>query len=210
MDVAPNARMMVEVQLRSRGIDDDRVLEAMETVPRELFVPDHLVNQAYEDSALPIGFDQTISQPYIVAVTCQLLALRGDERVLDVGTGSGYAAAVLGRLARSVVSVERIAPLAERARRALVRAGATNVEVVVGDATRDLPGDDPFDAIAVAAAARDIPAAFLDRLAPGGRLVIPVGPPADQMLVLVERTGTGFTEKRQVPCRFVPLVSGRS
>ncbi len=124
-----------------------------------------------------------------------------------MGTGSGYAAAVLGRLARSVVSVERIAPLAERARRALARAGATNVEVVVGDATRDLSGDEPFDAIAVAAGAPAIPDVFLECLAPGGRLVIPIGPTSDQMLVLVERTGDGFTERRQVPCRFVPLIS---
>jgi protein-L-isoaspartate(D-aspartate) O-methyltransferase len=199
---------MVGTQLRSRGIDDVRVLEAMEAVPRELFVPADLVDRAYEDNALPIGFDQTISQPYIVAVTCQLLALRGDEHVLDVGTGSGYAAAVLGRLARSVVSIERIAPLAERARGALAKAGVANVEVVVGDATHDLPGDEPFDAIAVAAAAREIPGVFLDRLAPRGRLVVPVGPPDDQMLVLVERTADGFVERRQVPCRFVPLVSG--
>jgi protein-L-isoaspartate(D-aspartate) O-methyltransferase len=210
MGAAPNARVMVGVQLRSRGIHDSRVLEAMEAVPRELFVPPALVDQAYEDSALPIGFGQTISQPYIVALTCQLLELAGSERVLDVGTGSGYGAAVLGRLARSVVSIERVAALAARARTALALAGATNVVVVVGDATQEVPDGGPFDAIAVAAAAPRVPRIFLERLAPGGRLVMPVGSTSSQDLVLVERTAEGVSISRQLACRFVPLVADQS
>jgi protein-L-isoaspartate(D-aspartate) O-methyltransferase len=205
-DVARARLEMVERQLRGRGIHDERVLEAMGRVARELFVPDALADRAYDDAALPIGLDQTISQPFIVALTCQLLSLRGDERVLDVGAGSGYAAAVLGRLARSVVSVERLAPLALRAREALAAAGCDNVAVVVGDGSLGIPGGEPFDAVAVAAAAPAVPEALLRALAPGGRLVIPVGSEREQTLLLVSRTGSGLMQRRTVPCRFVPLV----
>ena len=197
---------MVERQLRGRGIDDERVLDAMARVPRELFVPPELADRAYEDAALPIGHDQTISQPYIVALMLQLLSLRGDERALDVGTGSGYAAAVLGLLCASVVSVERIPELAERARAALAAAGAGNVVVVVGDGTLGGPGEELYDAVAVAAAAPVVPRPLVDRLALGGRLVVPVGSWDVQALVLVTRRGDGVTRERTVPCRFVPLL----
>jgi protein-L-isoaspartate(D-aspartate) O-methyltransferase len=197
---------MVEQQLRGRGIQDERVLAAMGRVPRELFVPESLAHLAYEDGALPIGFGQTISQPYIVATICSLLELEGDERVLDVGTGSGYQAAVLAELAKDVVSIERVPELAERALEALRRAGYENVEVRVGDGSLGVPERAPHDGIAVAAAAPVVPPALYEQLAEGGRLVLPRGGRWGQELVLVERTSQGPVERRSVSCRFVPLV----
>jgi protein-L-isoaspartate(D-aspartate) O-methyltransferase len=197
---------MVERQLRRRGITDERVLQAMGRVPRELFVPEHLQHFAYADGALPIGYEQTISQPFIVATICSLLALEGDERALDVGTGSGYQAAVLAELADEVVTIERVPELAERARSALRRAGYDNVEVRVGDGSVGVPGRAPFDAIAVAAAAPTVPQALYDQLADGGRLVLPRGGRSGQELVLVERTPDGPVERTSVSCRFVPLL----
>jgi protein-L-isoaspartate(D-aspartate) O-methyltransferase len=197
---------MVERQLRRRGITDRRVLEAMALVPRHLFVPESLRHLAYEDGALPIGEAQTISQPFIVATICSLLALGGDERVLDVGTGSGYQAAVLAELAREVVTIERVPALAQRARETLLRAGYGHVEVRVGDGSVGVPERAPFDGIAVAAAAPAVPQALYDQLAPGGRLVLPRGGRRGQELVLVERTDEGPRERVSVPCRFVPLL----
>jgi protein-L-isoaspartate(D-aspartate) O-methyltransferase len=197
---------MVEHQLRRRGIPDERVLAAMARVPRHLFVPEHLRHLAYEDGALPIGQGQTISQPYIVATICSLLRLEGRERVLDVGTGSGYQAAVLAELAAEVVTIERVPELAERAREVLAQAGYGQVEVRVGDGSLGAPDKGPFDAIAVAAAAPAIPPALYDQLVEGGRLVIPRGGRWGQDLVLVERTTEGPVERKSVPCRFVPLV----
>jgi protein-L-isoaspartate(D-aspartate) O-methyltransferase len=197
---------MVERQLRRRGIADERVLAAMARVPRHLFVPEHLQHLAYEDGALPIGHGQTISQPYIVATICALLALSGPERVLDVGTGSGYQAAVLAELAAEVVTIERVAELAERAREALAAAGHDNVDVRVGDGSLGVPERAPYDAIAVAAAAPATPPALYDQLGAGGRLVLPRGGRWGQELVLVERTDGGPVERTSVPCRFVPLV----
>ncbi len=199
---------MVARQLRRRGIADERVLEAMQRVPREAFVPEPLVDRAYDDAALPIGEEQTISQPYIVAAMCELLALSGTEDVLDVGTGSGYAAAVLDELAASVVSVERIARLAERARRALAATGHDAVEVRVADGSLGAPDRAPFDAIAVAAATSTIPPALYDQLAEGGRMVLPLGGPGGQRLVRVQRTEQGPVETASLGCRFVPLVTG--
>jgi protein-L-isoaspartate(D-aspartate) O-methyltransferase len=200
---------MVERQLRARGIDDERVLEAMERVPRELFVPGELHAHAYDDAALPIGSGQTISQPYMVARICAELHLQGRERVLDVGTGSGYQAAVLAELAAEVHSIERIPELAERARDALAAASYDDrVRVHVGDGTRGLPGHAPFAAIAVAAATREPPPALLDQLELLGRLVIPVGPHEQQFLRVYVRTLEGPAEFATVPCRFVPLVAG--
>jgi protein-L-isoaspartate(D-aspartate) O-methyltransferase len=197
-------------QLRSRGIHDERVLEAMARVPRELFVPEALRDQAYDDSALPIGSDQTISQPAMVAHICALLDLQGDERVLDVGTGSGYQAAVLAELAAEVHTIERLPALAERARANLDVAGyAERVVVKVGDGTLGDPEHAPFDAIAVAAAAPEPPPALYEQLGPGGRLVVPVGNLRDQELVLVVRTQAGPERAKSVPCRFVPLVGAQ-
>jgi len=211
--VAPHAadrvaarERMVERQLRRRGIADERVLAAMARVPRHLFVPEHVRHLAYEDGALPIGQGQTISQPYIVATICSLMQLAGKERVLDVGTGSGYQAAVLAELAAEVVTIERVPELAERARETLARAGYDGVEVRVGDGSLGVPERAPFDAVAVAAAAPAIPPALYDQLVDGGRLVLPRGGRWGQDLVLVERTPEGPVERTSVSCRFVPLV----
>jgi protein-L-isoaspartate(D-aspartate) O-methyltransferase len=198
---------MVERQLRARGIGDVRVLEAMRRVPRELFVPDELRDEAYEDAALPIGLGQTISQPYMVARICAELGLRGGERVLDVGTGSGYQAAVLAELAGEVHSVELVPELAARAEAALAAAGyAGRVHVHVGDGTKGLPEHAPFTAIAVAAAAPEVPATLYEQLELRGRLVVPVGGRRQQLLQVVVRSPEGPAVLRTVPCRFVPLL----
>jgi protein-L-isoaspartate(D-aspartate) O-methyltransferase len=198
---------MVEQQLVRRDIHDRRVLDAMERVPRELFVPEELRERAYDDAALPIGSGQTISQPAMVALICELLALRGDERVLDVGTGSGYQAAVLAELAAEVHTVERLRDLAEQARENLDAAGyAGRVVVHVGDGTLGDVEHAPFAAIAVAAAAPEPPRPLYEQLEPGGRLVLPVGSRRDQLLELVVRGPEGPVFARSIPCRFVPLV----
>lgn len=200
---------MVERQLRGRGIADEAVLAAMARVPRELFVSEELRDEAYADAALPIGVGQTISQPYMVALICEQLALRGTERVLDVGTGSGYQAAVLVELAAEVHSIERIPEIAEVARANLAAAGyADRVELHVGDGSRGLPEHAPYAAIAVAAAALEPPPALYDQLEPRGRLVVPVGGAAGQWLEVVVRTPEGPAMRRSIPCRFVPLVAG--
>ena len=201
---------MVEWQLRRRGIYDERVLAAMQRVPRELFVPPELRDAAYADAALPIGDDQTISQPYMVALICEQLALRGDERVLDVGTGSGYQAAVLAELTADVHTIERIPELAQRAAASLAAAGyGDRVQRHVGDGTLGVPECAPFAAIAVAAAALEAPPALYDQLEPRGRLVVPVGGAGEQWLEVIVRTPEGPAVLRTVPCRFVPLVAGR-
>jgi protein-L-isoaspartate(D-aspartate) O-methyltransferase len=197
---------MVERQLRRRGISDERVLDAMGRVPRELFVPEERRLYAYEDGALPIGYGQTISQPFIVATICALLALEGRERVLDVGTGSGYQAAVLAELAAEVVTIEHVPELAERARAALGEAGYDRVEVLVGDGSLGVPERAPFGAIAVAAAAPAVPPTLYSQLEEGGRLVVPRGSRWGQELVLVVRSEAGPVERASVPCRFVPLI----
>jgi protein-L-isoaspartate(D-aspartate) O-methyltransferase len=198
---------MVERQLRRRDIEDERVLAAMERVPRELFVPESLAARAYDDAALPIGEGQTISQPYMVARICEALSLQGDERVLDVGTGSGYQAAVLAELAREVHTIERIPELAAEARAKLEAAGyGDRVRVHVGDGTLGLPEHAPFAAIAVAAAAPGMPTTLYEHLEERGRLVVPVGGRRGQQLQLIVRSPEGPAVVRSVPCRFVPLV----
>lgn len=197
---------MVERQLRARGIEDERVLTAMASVRRELFVPAHLRWRAYDDTALPIGAGQTISQPFVVASTLELLRPAPGDRALDVGTGSGYAAALLAALGADVVGIERIAALAERARGTLAEAGFPDVEVRVGDGRVGAPDRAPFDVIAIAAATPEVPPALLEQLADGGRLVFPRGDQAWQVLVLLERTGDELREHRAFACRFVPLV----
>jgi protein-L-isoaspartate(D-aspartate) O-methyltransferase len=193
---------MVGRQLRERGISDERVLAAMLRVPRELYVPEELRDRAYDDAALPIGEGQTISQPYMVARICEELALHGGERVLDVGTGSGYQAAVLAELAGEVHSIERIPELAARAQAIL----GGRVHVHVGDGSRGLPEHAPFSAIAVAAAAPQPPEALYEQLELRGRLVVPVGDLREQQLQLIVRTPEGPAVLRTVPCRFVPLI----
>ena len=207
---ADERAQMVEWQLRRRDIEDERVLAAMGRVQRELFLPAELRDAAYADAALPIGGGQTISQPYMVALICEQLALQGSERVLDVGTGSGYQAAVLAELAAEVHTIERIPELAERARASLADAGyGERVHLHVGDGTRGLPEAAPFAAIAVAAAALEAPPALYEQLEPRGRLVVPVGGSEGQWLEVVVRTPEGPAVIRTVPCRFVPLVAGR-
>ncbi len=205
-DFAGRRARMVERQLRARGIEDERVLAAMAAVPREAFVPAPRRSRAYADSALPIGAEQTISQPWIVAAICQALALRGSERVLEVGTGSGYSAAVLARLAAEVVSVERHEELALAAREALAALGVDNVEVLVGDGSRGLPERAPFEAIAVHAAAPTPPPALLAQLADGGRMVVPVAAGSVERLTLLRRDGERLRSTDLGPCRFVPLI----
>jgi protein-L-isoaspartate(D-aspartate) O-methyltransferase len=197
---------MVERQLRRRGIGDERVLAAMGEVPREAFVPERFRSRAYSDSALPIGSEQTISQPWIVAAICQALGLEGGERVLEVGSGSGYSAAVLSRLAAGVVGVERHELLAVEARRVLDRLGIENVELIVGDGSRGVPERAPFDAIAVHATAPAPPQSLLGQLAEGGRLVVPIAADGADMLTVFRRRG-GDLERTEIgPCRFVPLI----
>jgi protein-L-isoaspartate(D-aspartate) O-methyltransferase len=205
-DYAKQRERMVERQLRRRGIGDERVLAAMEEVPREGFVPEQVRGRSYADSALPIGEGQTISQPWIVAAICQALALRGRERVLDVGAGSGYSSAVLARLAAEVIGIERHASLAEGARRALGDLGIENVELIVGDGSRGLPERAPFEAIAVHATAPAPPRALLAQLAEGGRLVVPIAADSADLLTVFERRGEELRRTEIGPCRFVPLI----
>ena len=197
---------MVDAQLRARDVGDERVLAAMERVPRELFVPEKLRDRAYDDAALPIGAGQTISQPYMVARICEALSLTGPEHVLDVGPGSGYQAAVLAELAENVDTIERIPQLAERAHANLAAAGYARVSVHVGDGSRGLPERSPFDAIAVAAAAPELPRTLYEQLEPRGRLVVPVGRRGMQRLEVIVRSPEGPAVLRSVPCRFVPLL----
>lgn len=196
---------MVEEQLLRRGISDERVLAAMGEVPREKLVPAQFLDHAYDDCPLPIGFGQTISQPYVVALACQLLELKGDEKVLDIGTGSGYAAAVLSRLAAKVISIERVSELAERARQTLVELGYGNVTVISGDGRLGFPAEAPFEAINCAAASGEIPAAWKEQLAEGGRLVLPLQKGLFQDLVRVTKKGGQFFEESWGGVVFVSL-----
>jgi protein-L-isoaspartate(D-aspartate) O-methyltransferase len=199
-------REMVERQLRRRDIADEAVLLALERVPREAFVGRRERRRAYEDAALPIGCGQTISQPYMVARICEALAVRPGHLILDVGTGSGYQAAVLAELGAEVVTIERIPELAERARANLAAAGFPQVEVVVGDGTLGVPERAPFDGIAVAAAAPELPHTLYEQLRQGGRLVVPIGGQRAQRLEVIVRSPEGPAVVHSVPCRFVPLV----
>jgi protein-L-isoaspartate(D-aspartate) O-methyltransferase len=197
---------MVRDQLQRRGIHDRRVLGAMEQVPREAFVLPDLAEQAYADRALPIDCSQTISQPYIVALMTQTLDLKGNERVLEIGTGSGYQTAILSRLAAHVVSLERHATLVEKAREVLARLSCNNVELIVGDGWAGWPEEAPYDRILVAAAASNCPQALIDQLADGGRLVIPLGDSQSQVLQTLSRRDEQLIWEELLPCRFVPLV----
>ena len=196
---------MVRAQIASRGVRDERVLAAMRTIPRHLFVPPDQKGGAYSDQPLPIGSGQTISQPYIVAFMTEQLALKGGEKVLEIGTGSGYQAAVLAALTGKVYSIEIRKELADEARERLARLGVKNAEVRVGDGYRGWPEQAPFDAIMVTAAPERVPPPLLEQLAVGGRMVIPVGG-CYQELKVIDRTAEGFKERSVLPVRFVPFV----
>ena len=202
---------MVDRQIASRGVRDPRVLEAMRTVPREAFVPERFVVLAYDDSPLPIGEEQTISQPYVVALMAEALEIRPENKVLEIGAGSGYAAAVLSRLAREVYGVERHESLVREAEERLSRLGYANVHIHHGDGTLGWPEHAPYNAIVVAAGGPEIPQALLDQLAEGGRLVIPIGPdPRNQDLVRLRRRAEGGDVREVLgPVRFVPLIGAQ-
>ena len=197
---------MIESQLARRGIKDKRVLDAMRQVPRHLFVPKDTRGLAYCDGPLPIGQGQTISQPYIVALMTELLELTGQEKVLELGTGSGYQAAILSRLVSQVYSVERHAALAEQAEKVLAQLGYDNVVISVGDGTLGWPEHSPYEAIIVTAAAPDIPQPLMEQLADGGRLVAPVGSRWSQVLAKVKRQGETLVREHLTAVAFVPLV----
>jgi protein-L-isoaspartate(D-aspartate) O-methyltransferase len=205
-DFAERRDRMVRTQIEARGVTDVRVLAALRAVPRELFVPLTEQLEAYDDRALPIGLGQTISQPYMVASMTAALALTPADRVLEVGTGSGYQAAVLGKMAGEVWSIERHAPLAADARQRLDALGLSNVHVVVGDGTAGLAEHAPYNAILVTAGAPAVPHALREQLADGGRLVIPVGPASLQDLMVCRRRGSSFEDQTGEACVFVPLV----
>jgi protein-L-isoaspartate(D-aspartate) O-methyltransferase len=201
---------MVDVQLRSRGIRDERVLDAMLRVPRHEFAPERFRDQAYDDHPLPIAEEQTISQPYIVAIMLQALRLKPSDRVLEVGTGSGYVTALLAELAREVISIERHAGLADSARELLARLAYSNVRVIAGDGSRGFAECAPYDAIIVSAATPQLPPELLEQLTEAGRLIIPVGSHDSQQLQLIEKlNGQPRTQLREL-CRFVPLISEKS
>lgn len=205
-EYAEARRRMVADQLSSRDIRSARVLEAMRQVPRHRFVPDDERDLAYADAPLPIGHRQTISQPYIVALMSQLLELQGDERVLEIGTGSGYQAAILASLAGQVYSIERLSELCQRARAVLSDLGLGNVTVIEGDGTQGLPEHAPYQAIIVTAAAPGIPEPLKEQLEEGGRLVLPVGGRGGQMLERWRRRGGRFDREQIAPVAFVPLI----
>jgi len=205
-DFEAERRDMVARQIRDRGIRSDRVLEAMATVPRHLFVAGELVRRAYADEPLPIGEGQTISQPFMVAAMAEALGLEGSERVLEVGCGSGYQAAVLSRLAGQVIAIETRPALAALARERLASLGSANVTVVEGDGSAGWPAGAPYDAILVTAAAPEVPQPLIDQLAENGRLVIPVGGSNHQELLRIVKRDGKLTEQSLYSCRFVPLL----
>ena len=204
-DFLAERKLMVSRQLVGRGISDRRVLEAFASIPRHLFVPAEYGSSAYKDSPLPIGFDQTISQPFIVAYMTQALALTGVERVLEVGTGSGYQAAILSMLAAEVHSVELIPALAERAKGVLDELAITNVFIHVSDGSLGWDASAPYDAILVTAAGPRVPKSLLNQLADDGRMILPVGEVGEQVLELWHREGDSFTNQTLLPVAFVPL-----
>jgi protein-L-isoaspartate(D-aspartate) O-methyltransferase len=203
--ILPEQRQLID-HLRGRGIRDERVLAAMEAVPRERFVPREYRHAAFDDHAIPIAAGQTISQPYMVALMTEALELDGTESVLEIGTGSGYQAAILSRLCRRLVSVERIPELSEGARRTLDSLGCTNVELIIGDGSLGYREQAPYDRIIVTAGAPDIPPELYDQLVLGGRMVIPIGTDRPQVLKFVTRTPAGPLITDGCPCSFVPLI----
>ncbi len=197
---------MVDDQIVVRGVRDDRVLAVMRRIPRHEFLPEAIRGMSYSDNALPLGDGQTISQPYMVALMSELLSLKGTERVLEIGTGSGYQAAVLAELSEKVYTVERIKTLADKARATLDSLGYRSIAIKVFDGTYGWKEMSPFDAIMVTAGAPDVPAPLIEQLAVGGRMVIPVGDRYGQRLVKVVRTAEGLVTEKSIPCVFVPLI----
>jgi protein-L-isoaspartate(D-aspartate) O-methyltransferase len=206
MDDREQRVQMVERQIAARGVRDPRVLEALREVPRHLFVPEDQKPHAYEDRALPIASGQTISQPYIVAIMTELLAPDPDHRALEIGTGSGYQTAILSRLAKHVITIERHPQLALMAEQVFSALGLMNVDIRVGDGTEGLPAEAPFDRILVTAGAPSIPEALKQQLSDGGRLVLPVGPAGYQHLTVIDRFGNSFEQQEREACVFVPLI----
>jgi len=206
MDDRDRRVQMVEHQIAPRGVHDPRVLEALREVPRHLFVPPDQHAHAYEDRALPIASGQTISQPYIVAVMTELLGPEPHHRVLEIGTGSGYQTAILSRLVKQVITIERHQELANAAGEVFASLGLNNVDIRVGDGTEGLPDDAPFDRILVTAGAPSIPESLKQQLAVNGRLVLPVGPSGYQHLTVIDRVGSGFEQQERDACVFVPLI----
>jgi protein-L-isoaspartate(D-aspartate) O-methyltransferase len=198
--------LMVETQLISRGIKDERVLDAMRKVPRHLFMPEPMRHAAYEDRALAIGEEQTISQPYMVAIMTELLELSGSEKVLEIGTGSGYQAAVLAELAAEVYTIERIPELAVQAGQAMEKLGYKNINILVGDGTLGLEVEAPFDRIIVTAAAPSVPVPLVAQLEESGIIIVPVGDQSSQVLLKGRKRGRALVEEHHTPCAFVPLV----
>jgi protein-L-isoaspartate(D-aspartate) O-methyltransferase len=208
--LAAARRQMVDRQIASRDVKDRRVLDAMRRVERHRFVPAALLSRAYDDTPLPIGYDQTISQPYVVAYMSEALGVERQHKVLEIGTGSGYQAAVLGELARTVYTIEIVKGLAQQAGATLKSLGYANVHVRAGDGYAGWPEQAPFDRIMVTAAPEEIPKPLLDQLAPGGRLVIPVGAQGEtQWLTIVDKTAKGIEQRRTLPVRFVPFTRTR-
>lgn len=204
---APQREAMVETQIENRGVTDKRVLAAMRKVPRHHFVPPEMRRLAYADGPLPIGHQQTISQPFIVAFMTAALDLKGPEKVLEIGTGSGYQAAIFGELVKEVYTIEIVKPLGERAAKALAEAGYANVKTRIGDGFRGWPEAAPFDAIMVTCAPDDIPQPLVDQLAEGGRMIIPVGGRGDpQELVLLVKKAGKIERKNVLPVQFVPMT----
>jgi protein-L-isoaspartate(D-aspartate) O-methyltransferase len=204
--LAAARREMIHRDLMQRGISSPRVLQAMEAVPRDIFMSEGWRDEAYADHAAPIDCGQTISQPYMVALMTEALNLTGDEKVLEIGTGSGYQTALLSRLARRVVSIERHEPLSRQAEKALNQIGCENVLLIVGDGTQGYPPEAPYDRIIVTAAADEIPPALAEQLAEGGWMIIPLGADDHQVLQSLHKRGGQFDRQALTPCRFVPLI----
>jgi protein-L-isoaspartate(D-aspartate) O-methyltransferase len=205
-DLAAQRQRMVEQQLKPRGIKDEHVLAAMAKVPREEFVPADVRRSAYEDGPLPIGYDQTISQPYVVAFMTEQLRPKRSDRVLEIGSGSGYQAAILGELVAEVYTIEIVEPLAKSAEATLQRLGYNNVHIKVGDGYKGWPQEAPFDAIIVTCAPEKVPQPLVDQLKDGGRMIIPVGERFAQQLYLLEKKNGQLKESVTLPVRFVPML----